>query len=65
MRNEYKKTTWVKWPYHAQGLLELKGHHKDPFDRLLITQAKHETLRIVTYDAVFQNYLDDILLIWK
>jgi PIN domain nuclease of toxin-antitoxin system len=52
-------------PYHAQGLLELGDHHKDPFDRLLIAQAKYETLRIVTYDAVFQNYLDDILLIRK
>ena len=52
-------------PYHAQGLLDLGCHHKDPFDRLLIAQAKYETLRIVTYDAVFQNYLDDILLIRK
>jgi len=24
--------------------------------------AKYETLRMVTYDAVFQNYLDDILI---
>lgn len=52
-------------PYHAQGLLDLGAHHKDPFDRLLIAQAKYEALRIVTYDAVFQNYLDDILLIRK
>lgn len=52
-------------PYHTQGLLELGDHHKDPFDRLLIAQAKYETLCIVTYDAVFQNYLDDILLIRK
>jgi PIN domain nuclease of toxin-antitoxin system len=52
-------------PYHTQGLLELGGHPKDPFARLLIAQAKYETLRIVTYDAVFQNYLDDILLIRK
>jgi len=52
-------------PYHAQGLLDLGGHPKDPFDRLLIAQAKYETLRIVTYDVVFQNYLDDILLIRK
>lgn len=27
-------------PYHVQGLLELDGHHKYPFDRLLIAQAK-------------------------
>jgi hypothetical protein len=31
----------------------------------LIAQAKYETLRIVTYDAVFQDYLDDVLIIGK
>ena len=50
-------------PYHAQTVLELGGHHKDPFDRLLIAQAKYEKLCIVTYDAVFQDYLDDVLFI--
>jgi PIN domain nuclease of toxin-antitoxin system len=50
-------------PYHAQTVLELGGHPKDPFDRLLIAQAKYEKLCIVTYDAVFQDYLDDVLFI--
>ena len=52
-------------PYHAQSLFELGDYHKDPFDRLLIAQAKHEALCIVTYDAVFQNYLDDVIVIRK
>jgi PIN domain nuclease of toxin-antitoxin system len=52
-------------PYHAQSLLELGDYHKDPFDRLLIAQAKHEALCIVTYDTVFQNYLDDVIVIRK
>ena len=52
-------------PYHAQTVLELADHHKDPFDRLLIAQAKYEKLSIVTYDAVFQDYLDDVLFIRK
>ena len=52
-------------PYHAQTLLELDVHHKDTFDRLLIAQAKYEALRIVTYDTVFQEYLDDVLIIRK
>ena len=34
--------------YHAQSLLELGDYHKDPFDRLLIAQAKFETLQLVT-----------------
>jgi len=52
-------------PYHAQALFELASHHKDPFDRLLIAQAKYETLCIITYDAIFQDYLDDVLVIRK
>jgi PIN domain nuclease of toxin-antitoxin system len=52
-------------PYHAQSLLELGDYHKDPFDRLLIAQAKHGALCIVTYDTVFQNYLDDVIVIRK
>ncbi|MCX7094789.1 MAG: type II toxin-antitoxin system VapC family toxin [Methylobacter sp.] len=52
-------------PYHAQTVLELGDHHKDPFDRLLIAQAKYEKLRIVTYDAIFQDYLDEVLFIRK
>jgi len=52
-------------PYHAQTVLKLGEHHKDPFDRLLITQAKYEKLCLVTYDAVFQDYLDDVLYIRK
>lgn len=52
-------------PYHAQTVLELPGHHKDPFDRLLIAQAKYESMRIVTYDAVFQNYLADTLIVGR
>jgi PIN domain nuclease of toxin-antitoxin system len=52
-------------PYHAQTVLELSDHHKDPFDRLLIAQAKYEKLLIVTYDAIFQDYLDDVFFIRK
>jgi PIN domain nuclease of toxin-antitoxin system len=50
-------------PYHAQTVLQLAGHHKDPFDRMLIAQATHESLSIVTYDAIFQRYLADALIV--
>jgi PIN domain nuclease of toxin-antitoxin system len=52
-------------PYHAQGIVGLGDHHRDPFDRLLIAQAKYEALHIVTYDAVFQNYLDNVTVLKK
>lgn len=52
-------------PYHAQNLLQLGDYHKDPFDRLLIAQAKYESMCVVTYDAIFQNYLNDVIFIKK
>lgn len=50
-------------PYHAQNLLVLGHHHKDPFDRLLIAQAQYEALCIVTYDVIFQDYIENVLII--
>ena len=52
-------------PYHAQSVLELGDYHKDPFDRLLIAQVKYESMTVVTYDTIFQNYLDDVIFIRK
>jgi PIN domain nuclease of toxin-antitoxin system len=52
-------------PYHAQAVQHLGEWHKDPFDRLLIAQAKLENLQLVTYDRVFQSYLDDLIFLEK
>lgn len=41
---------------HISGILDLPLHHRDPFDRLLIAQAKVEKLTIVSSDAVFDRY---------
>jgi PIN domain nuclease of toxin-antitoxin system len=41
---------------HISGILDLPLHHRDPFDRLLIAQAKVEGLAIVSNDAVFERY---------
>jgi PIN domain nuclease of toxin-antitoxin system len=49
-------------PYHAQGIIALGDYHKDPFDRLLIAQASYEALCIVTYDEIFQQYLDTVIV---
>lgn len=43
-------------PEHGLGVAELPLHHRDPFDRLLISQARHEGLTIVTADGVFAEY---------
>ena len=38
----------------AAGALPLR--HRDPFDRMLIAQARHEGLTLVTVDPVFKAY---------
>jgi PIN domain nuclease of toxin-antitoxin system len=37
-------------------LLSLPLHHRDPFDRMLICQAMHHGLTIVTTDEHFRRY---------
>jgi PIN domain nuclease of toxin-antitoxin system len=41
---------------HAIGTEALPLHHRDPFDRLLISQARQEGLTIVTSDRRFADY---------
>ncbi|MDF1591163.1 MAG: type II toxin-antitoxin system VapC family toxin [Desulfobacterales bacterium] len=48
-------------PYHAYAVGDLPKHHSDPFDRILIAQAKLEGLMVVTHDAIFKKYQIPIL----
>lgn len=41
---------------HALAVAELPLLHRDPFDRLLIAQARHLRLRIVTADPEIARY---------
>ena len=41
---------------HVLALEELPRHHGDPFDRLLIAQARVEGLPLVSIDNVFEQY---------
>lgn len=41
---------------HAVRAGRLPPHHRDPFDRMLIAQAGHEGLAIVTRDRSFEPY---------
>lgn len=41
---------------HAFAAAVLPGHHQDPFDRMLIAQARLEGLTIVSRDSVFRDY---------
>jgi PIN domain nuclease of toxin-antitoxin system len=41
---------------HAWLAARLPDHHRDPFDRMLIAQAMHEQLTLVTHDDAFDRY---------
>ncbi|MGH7341697.1 MAG: type II toxin-antitoxin system VapC family toxin, partial [Candidatus Rokuibacteriota bacterium] len=41
---------------HAAGVHGLPWHHRDPFDRLMIAQARDESLTLVTVDPAIRAY---------
>ena len=47
---------------HLWGLTSLPLHHKDPFDRLLISQAQTDGLVLLSKDSKFATY--DVQTIW-
>jgi PIN domain nuclease of toxin-antitoxin system len=47
---------------HYEGLINLPRHHGDPFDRLMVAQARAEGLTIVSCDSQFAAY--DVPLLW-
>lgn len=49
-------------PEHGLDVARLPLHHRDPFDRLLIAQARQEGLSIVTSDRHFAAYDVPVIL---
>jgi len=43
-------------PEHCRRLLDLPQHHRDPFDRMLIAQARVEGLTLITRDRAILAY---------
>lgn len=41
---------------HISYLAQLPRHHNDPFDRIIIAQAKLEDMTVVTVDHAFAEY---------
>ncbi|NJL99585.1 MAG: type II toxin-antitoxin system VapC family toxin [Synechococcaceae cyanobacterium SM2_3_2] len=48
---------------HILNLDHLPNHHKDPFDRLLISQSIVERIPIITQDSMFVHY--DCQIFWE
>ena len=41
---------------HALAVAALPPHHRDPFDRILVAQARVEGMKLVTSDAAIEPY---------
>ena len=52
----------VSWA-HASAAGKLPRHHKDPFDRMLIAQAQHEGLTLLTHDIRLKAYGSHITIV--
>ncbi|PQJ27469.1 type II toxin-antitoxin system VapC family toxin [Rubritalea profundi] len=47
---------------YCNKLTDLPLHHRDPFDRMLITTAQCEDLTLISRDSAFQHY--DVKTLW-
>lgn len=47
---------------HTQELAQLPTHHQDPFDRMLVAQARVDDLTLVTRDTALSHY--DVTMLW-
>ena len=41
---------------HIEKLIHLEFHHRDPFDRIIISQGIMEKITIITKDEIFKKY---------
>lgn len=48
---------------HVLETMDLEDHHRDPFDRIIIAQAKFERMTIISKDENFPKYAQ-IKLMW-
>jgi PIN domain nuclease of toxin-antitoxin system len=59
LSDEIEQNDFVELPMtarHALAAAALPRYHADPFDRMLIAQARMESLTIVTRDVAFSAY---------
>ncbi|MEM8505360.1 MAG: type II toxin-antitoxin system VapC family toxin [Cyanobacteria bacterium P01_D01_bin.1] len=47
---------------HALQVATLPMHHRDPFDRMLVAQARLEGMTLVSADSAFNQY--EVTLLW-
>lgn len=65
-----QRTGFVQLPVKSEHIYLLKTlirpkaapKHNDPFDRMLLAQAKSENLKFITHDAMFLHYGEDCVI---
>jgi PIN domain nuclease of toxin-antitoxin system len=60
------ENNFQQFPIHANHLLalgKLPPHHQDPFDRMLIAQAIHEPMHLLTHDKNLTRYSELVILV--
>jgi PIN domain nuclease of toxin-antitoxin system len=50
---------------HCLAVSDLPMIHKDPFDRILLAQTKHEGISLLTSDAIMREYTAPVIFIAK
>lgn len=48
----------------ACAVADLPAHHEDPFDRLLVAQARANNLRLITANPILERYDVDVIALW-
>ena len=57
-------TSYPLHQHHVRQLFELPLHHKDPFDRLIISTALSDDLSLISCDKQFRKY-KGLRVIWR
>ena len=65
-----EKTGFIRLPIEADHIFLLKTlvrsekapKHNDPFDRILLAQAKYEDLKLLTHDSQFLHYEENCVI---
>ena len=66
LRQQFQREGFEELPIRAEHCLavqNLPGHHKDPFDRLLISQAQHEQIKLLSCDEILSKYGPSVTLL--
>ena len=65
-----QKTGFIQLPIKNEHIFLIKTlerpatapKHNDPFDRILLAQAKYENLKLVTHDSLLPYYSEDCIM---